>query len=68
MFFHSEIPHIIKLATIAEESVYHENIATKLEARQAIFKYIEFFYNRKRRHSNTGCKAPFVYEEMNAAA
>jgi putative transposase len=51
-----------------EELVYDDNFATKLEARQAIFKYTEFVYNRKRRHSTIGCKAPFVYEEMNAAA
>jgi putative transposase len=54
--------------TLKEELVYDENFATKREARQAIFKYIEFFYNRKRRHSTIGYKAPFVYEEMNAAA
>ena len=54
--------------TLKEELVYDENFATKLEARQAIFKYIEFFYNRKRRHSYVGYKAPFVYEAMSAAA
>ena len=54
--------------TLKEELVYDEDFATKLEARQAIFKYIEFFYNRKRRHSYIGYKAPFVYEAMSAAA
>ena len=54
--------------TLKEELVYDENFATKLEARQAIFKYIEFFYNRKRRHSTIGYKAPFVYENMSAVA
>jgi len=54
--------------TLKEELVYDENFATKLEARQAIFKYIEFFYNRKRRNSTIGYKASFVYEDMSAVA
>jgi len=54
--------------TLKEELVYDENFTTKLEARQAIFKYIEFFYNRKRRHSTIGYKAPFVYENMSDVA
>ena len=54
--------------TLKEELVYDEDFATKLEARQSIFKYIEFFYNRKRRHSYLNYKAPFVFEEMSAVA
>lgn len=54
--------------TLKEECVYDENFATRNEARQSIFKYIEFFYNRKRRHSYLNYKAPFEYEEMKAVA
>lgn len=54
--------------TLKEELVYDENFATREEARQSIFKYIEFFYNRKRRHSYLNYKAPFEYENMKAVA
>lgn len=40
---------------------------TREEAKQAIFRYIELFYNRKRRHSYLGYQAPLAYETMNAA-
>lgn len=40
---------------------------TRSDARQAIFRYIELFYNRKRRHSYLGYQAPMAYERMNAA-
>ncbi len=39
----------------------------RLTARQAIFKYIEVFYNRKRRHSTLNYQAPLDFEIMNAA-
>lgn len=54
--------------TLKEECVYDENFITRQEARQSIFKYIEFFYNRKRRHSYIDYKAPFEYEKMKAVA
>ena len=54
--------------TLKEECVYDENFTTRNEARQSIFKYIEFFYNRKRRHSYLNYKAPFVFENMKAVA
>lgn len=54
--------------TLKEELVYDEDFATKQDAKQAIFKYIELFYNRKRRHSFIGYKSPFEYEAMRAVA
>ena len=54
--------------TLKEELVYDENFATREEARQSIFKYIEFFYNRKRRHSYINYKAPYEFENMKAVA
>ena len=54
--------HTLKIELICEK-VYQ----TRSEARQEIFKYIEVFYNRRRRHSTLGYKAPLEFEIMNAA-
>lgn len=54
--------------TLKEELVYDANYKTHNEARQAIFKYIELFYNRKRLHSYLNYKAPYEYEKMASAA
>lgn len=54
--------------TLKEELVYDADYKTHNEARQSIFKYIELFYNRKRRHSYLNYKAPFQYESMARAA
>ena len=37
-------------------------------ARQEIFKYIKLLYNRKRRHSSIGYRAPLKYETIVRAA
>jgi putative transposase len=50
--------------TLKEELVYDADYRTRSEARQAIFKYIELFYNRQRRHSTIGYKAPMEYEKL----
>jgi len=34
-----------------------------LTAKQAIFEYIEVFYNRRRKHSTIGYVAPMEYDE-----
>jgi putative transposase len=34
------------------------------DAKKDIFKYIEVFYNRQRRHASLGNISPVVYEEM----
>jgi len=39
--------------------------ATREEAKNAIFEYIELFYNRKRRHSSLGYLPPLEYEKLN---
>lgn len=54
--------------TLKNELVFDAKYRTRTEARQAIFKYIELFYNRKRRHSYLNYKAPLEYESINAAA
>ena len=33
------------------------------EVQQAIFEYIEVFYNRQRKHSTNGYLPPFKYEQ-----
>jgi putative transposase len=37
---------------------------TRSEARQAIFEYVECFYNRVRRHSSLGYVSPVAYEQV----
>ena len=44
------------------ELVHHCDYATHRQARKSIFNYIEFFYNRRRRHSALGYLSPADYE------
>jgi len=37
--------------------------ATRQEAKQKLFSYIEVFYNRKRLHSSLGYQAPVAFEQ-----
>jgi len=48
--------------TLKTELVNHERYATREAARQAIFEYIEVFYNRKRLHSSLGYLSPEAFE------
>ncbi|MBK7486382.1 MAG: IS3 family transposase [Nitrospira sp.] len=43
-------------------------MATRAEAKQDIFEYIEVFYNRTRRHSTLGYDSPAEYEARAAVA
>jgi putative transposase len=49
-------------ATLKTELVYARRFATRAEARQAIFEYIEVLYNRRRRHSTIGYMSPVDFE------
>jgi transposase InsO family protein len=49
-------------ATLKTELIYQERYATREQARQSIFKYIEMFYNRKRLHSSLGYVSPESFE------
>jgi len=51
-FFHS----------LKTELVHHERFKTRAEANQAIFEYIEVFYNRQRLHSTNNYMSPVNYE------
>ena len=48
--------------TLKTELIHHEDFQTREEAQQAIFEYIEVFYNRQRKHSSNGYQAPLSYE------
>jgi transposase InsO family protein len=52
--------------TLKTELVYHEDYATRAEAKSDIFDWIEVFYNRKRRHSSLGYLSPARYEAIMA--
>jgi putative transposase len=51
-------------ATIKTELIYRNRFKTRDEARLAVFRYIEGFYNPVRRHSALGYKSPVEYERM----
>ena len=50
-------------ATLKTELVYTRRFATRTEAREAIFDFIEIFYNRRRRHSTLGYVSPVDFEK-----
>ena len=43
--------------------VHRDKDQTKQQAKDAIFEWIEVFYNRERLHSSIGYKTPVAYEE-----
>lgn len=49
-------------ATLKKELIHHERYATRQQARQRIFEYIEVFYNRVRRHSGLGYMSPAEFD------
>ena len=48
--------------TLKTELVHHEDYKTRDEAKASIFRYIECWYNRRRRHSAIGYKSPEQFE------
>jgi putative transposase len=51
-------------STLKMELVYRQSFATRRQARQAIFEYIEVFYNRQRLHSALGYASPSAFENQ----
>ena len=49
-------------STLEFELLMRNDWQTREEARRAIFRYIETWYNRKRRHSTLGYLSPAAYE------
>ena len=50
-------------ATLKTELIYPRRFATRAEAREAIFHFIEVFYNGQRRHSTLGYVSPMEFEK-----
>jgi len=48
--------------TIKTQMIHHCKFQNIAEAEQAIFNYIEVYYNRRRKHSTNGYKSPAQYE------
>ncbi len=48
--------------TLKTELTHHITFKTREEAKQAIFEYVEIFYNRKRTHSANDYLSPAEYE------
>lgn len=53
--------------TLKSESLHRYDFATRHQARQEIFDFIEIFYNRKRKHSALDYSSPADYEMAHAA-
>ena len=54
--------------TLKTELIHHQTYQTRSEAKQAVFEYIEVFYNRERLHSANGYLSPVDYELQQKAA
>jgi transposase InsO family protein len=48
--------------TLKTELIYTRRFATRGEAREAIFDFIEGYYNPRRRHSTLGYLSPMEFE------
>ena len=55
-------------ATLECELLARHRFRTQLEARSAVFDFIEGFYNSRRRHSALDYLSPARYERMHAQA
>lgn len=53
-------------ASLKRELVHRYRFAIREAARQALFCWIEIWYNRKRRHSALGYRSPQEFEQQNA--
>ena len=51
-------------STLKHELIYRRHFKTRAEARQAIFEFIEVFYNRQRLHSSLGYRSPIDFENQ----
>ena len=52
-------------STLKQELIYRRQFKTRDEARQAIFDFIEVFYNRQRLHSSLDYRSPLDFETHN---
>lgn len=49
--------------TLKMELIHQRRFATRAQARQEIFEYIEVFYNRQRKHSTLGYRPPDEFDQ-----
>ena len=49
------------------EAIHGERFATRAEAKEQVFDYIEVYYNRYRLHSTIGYLSPEAFEEKHVA-
>jgi putative transposase len=49
-------------STLEHERLSRRTYTTRVEARQDVARWIDDFYNRRRKHSNNGMKSPIDYE------
>ena len=49
---------------LKRERIRRKTYATRKDARQDVFDYIEFFYNPKRKHGNNGMLSPIDFEQQ----
>jgi len=54
--------------TLKTELIHQQTYHTRDQAKQAVFEYIEVFYNRERLHSANGYMSPVDYELQLKAA
>ena len=52
-------------STLKNELIQRCRFTTRSQARQAIFEYVEVFYNRQRLHSALGYRSPVDFENQN---
>jgi putative transposase len=51
-------------STLKSELIHRHRFTTRAQARQAIFEYVEVFYNRQRLHSALGYRSPADFENQ----
>jgi transposase InsO family protein len=51
-------------ASLKKQSIYGTRLATREQARQVVFEYIEHYYNRVRGHSSNGWLTPVEFERL----
>ena len=54
--------------TFKKELIHDQRYASREEAKQDVFEWIEVFYNRLRRHSTLGYRSPAEFEAMREVA
>jgi transposase InsO family protein len=55
-------------STLKVELIHRHAWPTRVQARQAVFEFVEVFYNRQRLHSSLGYVTPAAYEACLASA